>query len=77
MKDDRMRPDPDYSEQNPPVYVTPAPSRASVWAAITRAVVSFTLLAVLLLAFGVAIAGWFGTRSTLRQSPLAVLRQLA
>lgn len=63
MKDDRMRPDPDYSEQGPPVYVTPAPARASVWAAITRAVVSFTLLAVLLLAFGVAIAGWFvGTR---------------
>jgi putative ABC transport system permease protein len=28
-------------------------------------------------AIGVAIAGWFGTRSTLRQSPLAVLRQLA
>jgi putative ABC transport system permease protein len=28
-------------------------------------------------ALGVAIAGWFGTRSTLRQPPLAVLRQLA
>jgi putative ABC transport system permease protein len=28
-------------------------------------------------AVGVAIAGWFGTRSTLRQPPLAVLRQLA
>jgi putative ABC transport system permease protein len=28
-------------------------------------------------AIGVAIAGWFGTRSTLRQPPLLVLRQLA
>ncbi len=28
-------------------------------------------------AVGVAIAGWFGTRSTLRQPPLTVLRQLA
>ncbi len=28
-------------------------------------------------AVGVAVAGWFGTRSTLRQPPLAVLRQLA
>ena len=28
-------------------------------------------------AIGVAVAGWFGTRSTLRQPPLAVLRQLA
>jgi putative ABC transport system permease protein len=26
---------------------------------------------------GVAIAGWLGTRGTLRQPPLAVLRQLA
>lgn len=54
-----MRPDVDYSEQGPPVYVTPAPQRGSVWASITRAIVSFTLLAVLLLAFGVAIAAWF------------------
>ena len=58
-----MRPDVDYSEHGPPVYVTPAPSRGSALATIMRAVVSFTLLAVLLLAFGVAIAGWFvGTR---------------
>jgi putative ABC transport system permease protein len=28
-------------------------------------------------AVGVAVAGWFGTRSTLRQPPLTVLRQLA
>ena len=28
-------------------------------------------------AIGVSVAGWFGTRSTLRQPPLAVLRQLA
>ena len=58
-----MRPDVDYSEHGPPVYVTPAPQRGSMWGSITRAVVSFTLLAVLLLAFGVAIAAWFvGTR---------------
>jgi hypothetical protein len=60
---DSMRPDMDYSEPNQPVYVTQAPARGSVLASITRAIVSFTLLAVLLLAFGVAIAGWFvGTR---------------
>jgi putative ABC transport system permease protein len=27
-------------------------------------------------ALGVALAGWLGTRATLKQSPLAVLRQL-
>ena len=27
-------------------------------------------------AIGVAVAGWLGTRATLRQPPLAVLRQL-
>jgi len=63
MKDDNIRPEMDYSEHGPPVYVTHAPARGAVWTSITRAVVSFTLLAVLLLAFGVAIAGWFiGTR---------------
>jgi hypothetical protein len=59
-----MRPDvEDYPERGQPIVIQgPAPS-GSIWAPITRAVVSFTLLAVLLLAFGVAIAGWFiGTR---------------
>jgi hypothetical protein len=64
MKDDSIRPEMDYSEHGQqPVYVTHAPGRGAMWSSITRAVVSFTLLAVLLLAFGVAIAGWFiGTR---------------
>jgi hypothetical protein len=65
MKDDRMSPDmDDYAERERQVVYAQAPARSgSIWASITRAVVSFTLLAVLLLAFGVAIAGWFmGTR---------------
>ncbi len=66
MTDDRMRPDmDDYADRGQPYIIAqqPAPTGSSVLASITRAVVSFTLLAVLLLAFGVAIAGWFiGTR---------------
>jgi hypothetical protein len=64
MKDDRMHPDgDDYADQRPPIVIAQGQSRGSVWASITRAVVSFTLLAVLLLAFGVAISAWFvGTR---------------
>lgn len=60
-----MHPDvDDYAEQGRPIVIQgPARNSSSVWASITRAIVSFTLLAVLLLAFGVAIAGWFmGTR---------------
>lgn len=51
--------DADFSERAQPIVITHEPPRSSVWASIARAVVSFTLLAVLLLAFGVAIAGWF------------------
>jgi hypothetical protein len=45
--------------EGPPIVLTHAPSRPALWTSVARAVVSFTLLAVLLLAFGVAIAGWF------------------
>lgn len=45
--------------ETPPIIVTHEAQRPSIWPSIARAVVSFTLLAVLLLAFGVAIAGWF------------------
>lgn len=58
-----MRPDMEYPEHREPIVISQGPAPASVWTSITRAVVSFTLLAVLLLAFGVAISGWFvGTR---------------
>lgn len=64
MNESSMHPEVDaYPEGAQPYVIQQAPGRTSIWPAITRAVVSFTLLAVLLLAFGVAIAGWFiGTR---------------
>ena len=64
MNDSSMRPEiEDYPAGAQPYVMQHAPAQSSIWPAITRAVVSFTLLAVMLLAFGVAIAGWFmGTR---------------
>jgi len=60
MNDSSMHPEVEYPEGQERFVYAQAPSqRGSIWPAITRAVVSFTLLAVLLLAFGVAIAGWF------------------
>jgi hypothetical protein len=49
----------DTSDPSGPIVITHDTARPSIWVSIARAVVSFTLLAVLLLAFGVAIAGWF------------------
>jgi hypothetical protein len=54
-----MNPDVDYPERGQPIVITHEQARISIWVVIARAVVSFTLLAVLLLAFGVAISGWF------------------
>ena len=55
-----MNPDVDYTpEPGQPIVITHEQARISIWVVIARAVVSFTLLAVLLLAFGVAISGWF------------------
>lgn len=55
--------DDDFVERGQPIVIQSPAAVSSVMGSITRAVVSFTLLAVLLLAFGVAIAGWFiGTR---------------
>jgi hypothetical protein len=51
--------DADTSEPGSPIVITHESAQTSIWVSIARAVVSFTLLAVLLLAFGVAIAGWF------------------
>lgn len=51
--------DADPSETAAPIVITHESARTSIWVSVARAVVSFTLLAVLLLAFGVAIAGWF------------------
>lgn len=54
-----MSMDADTSDPGSPIVITHESARTSIWVSIARAVVSFTLLAVLLLAFGVAIAGWF------------------
>ncbi|MGE0533294.1 MAG: hypothetical protein AB7G40_18110 [Hyphomonadaceae bacterium] len=51
--------DAETSDPTGPIVITHEAARPSIWVSIARAVVSFTLLAVLLLAFGVAIAGWF------------------
>lgn len=51
--------DADSSDPASPIVITHESTPTSIWIVIARAVVSFTLLAVLLLAFGVAIAGWF------------------
>lgn len=46
-------------EAEPHGAMMPQPAREGIFPAIARAVVSLTLLAVLLLAFGAALAGWF------------------
>lgn len=52
-------PGPDPYEKGAPVMFPSQPTRASLLASLARAVVSLTLLAVLLVAFGAALAGWF------------------
>jgi hypothetical protein len=49
----------DETEAHAPYMVTPPTQREGMLPAIARAIVSLTLLAVLLLAFGAALAGWF------------------
>lgn len=47
------------ADPHSPYVVAHQPSREGMLPAIARAIVSLTLLAVLLLAFGAALAGWF------------------
>lgn len=53
----------DYAEQGAPVVLTQQSTRAGVLASIARAIVSLTLLGVLLLAFGAALGSWFLNQS--------------
>lgn len=49
----------DETEPQAPFVVAPPSQREGMLPSIARAIVSLTLLAVLLLAFGAALAGWF------------------